>query len=152
MNILLNNHQNKVSISEELMKLIKLSITESLKSEEIYENVEISLLLIDNEEIRELNKKHRGKDEATDVLSFPLYDDINDALDEDYLYLGDIVISCERAIEQASDFGHSVEREIGYLTVHSVLHLLGYDHMNEEDKKIMRKKEEEILEKIDLGR
>jgi rRNA maturation RNase YbeY len=77
---------------------------------------------------------------------------LKEALDEDYLYLGDIVISGERAVEQAKDYGHSVEREIGYLTVHSVLHLLGYDHIDEEEKKIMRVREEEILEKINLKR
>ena len=152
MNILLNNHQNKVPVSEELMDLVKKSITAALNYENIFEKVEVSLLFIDNDEIRELNKEHRGVNLPTDVLSFPMYDDISEALEEEYLYLGDIVISCEKAIEQAKDFGHSVEREIGYLTVHSVLHLLGYDHMNEEDKAIMREKEEEILKKVDLER
>lgn len=152
MNILLNNNQNQVKISDALMDLIRKSIVTTLETEGIEENVEISLLLIDDREIRHLNKEYRDKDAATDVLSFPMYDDLDEALDEGYLYLGDIVISGERALEQAKDFGHSVEREMGYLTVHSVLHLLGYDHMNEADKKIMRKKEEEILEKIDLKR
>jgi len=152
MNILLNNHQNKVPVSKDLMDLVKKSITAALNYENIFEKVEVSLLFIDNDEIRELNKEHRGVNLPTDVLSFPMYDDISEALEEEYLYLGDIVISCEKAIEQAKDFGHSVEREIGYLTVHSVLHLLGYDHMNEEEKVIMRKKEEEILKKVDLER
>ncbi|MDM8533435.1 rRNA maturation RNase YbeY [Clostridiaceae bacterium HSG29] len=152
MNILLNNHQNKVPVSNELMDLVKKSITAALNYENIFEKVEVSLLFIDNDEIRELNKEHRGVNLPTDVLSFPMYDDISKALDEEYLYLGDIVISCEKAIEQAKDFGHSVEREIGYLTVHSVLHLLGYDHMNEKDKAVMREKEEEILKKVDLER
>jgi len=152
MNILLNNHQNKVPVSKELMDLVKKSITAALNYENIFEKVEVSLLFIDNDEIRELNKEHRGVNLPTDVLSFPMYDDISEALEEEYLYLGDIVISCEKAIEQAKDFGHSVEREIGYLTVHSVLHLLGYDHMNEKDKAIMREKEEEILKKVDLER
>lgn len=152
MNILLSNHQDKVKISDELMALIRKSIVATLESEEIYEDVEVSLLLIDNKEIKHLNNEYRNVNEATDVLSFPMYDDLEEALDEDYLYLGDIVISGERAVEQAKDFGHSVEREIGYLTVHSVLHLLGYDHMDEEEKKIMREREEEILEKINLKR
>jgi probable rRNA maturation factor len=152
MNILLNNHQSKVLVSEDLMRLIKKSIVTALNYENIFEKVEVSLLLIDNEEIQRLNKEYRDVDLITDVLSFPMYDDINEALDEEYLYLGDIVISCESAMEQALEFGHSVEREIGYLTVHSVLHLLGYDHMNEDDKAIMRKKEEEILEKVNLTR
>ncbi len=152
MNILLSNHQNKVKISDELMALIRQSIVATLESEEIYEDVEVSLLLIDNKEIKHLNNEYRNVNEATDVLSFPMYDDLEEALDEDYLYLGDIVISGERAVEQASDYGHSVEREIGYLTVHSVLHLLGYDHMDEEEKKVMREREEMILEKINLKR
>jgi probable rRNA maturation factor len=152
MNILLSNHQDKVKISDELMALIRQSIVATLESEEIYEDVEVSLLLIDNKEIKHLNNEYRNVNEATDVLSFPMYDDLEEALDEDYLYLGDIVISGERAVEQAKDFGHSVEREIGYLTVHSVLHLLGYDHMDEEEKKVMREREEKILEKINLKR
>jgi len=152
MNILLSNHQDKVKISDELMALIRQGIVATLESEEIYEDVEVSLLLIDNKEIKHLNNEYRNVNEATDVLSFPMYDDLEEALDEDYLYLGDIVISGERAVEQAKDYGHSVEREIGYLTVHSVLHLLGYDHMDEEEKKVMREREEMILEKINLKR
>lgn len=152
MNILLSNHQDKVKISDELMALIRQGIVATLESEEIYEDVEVSLLLIDNKEIKHLNNEYRNVNESTDVLSFPMYDDLEEALDEDYLYLGDIVISGEQAVEQAKDYGHSVEREIGYLTVHSVLHLLGYDHIDEEDKKVMRKREEEILEKMNLKR
>lgn len=152
MNILLSNHQDKVKISDELMALIRQGIVATLESEEIYEDVEVSLLLIDNKEIKHLNNEYRNVNEATDVLSFPMYDDLEEALDEDYLYLGDIVISGERAVEQAKDYGHSVEREIGYLTVHSVLHLLGYDHMDEDEKKVMREREEEILEKMNLKR
>jgi len=133
MNILLSNHQDKVKISDELMALIRQSIVATLESEEIYEDVEVSLLLIDNKEIKHLNNEYRNVNEATDVLSFPMYDDLEEALDEDYLYLGDIVISGERAVEQAKDYGHSVEREIGYLTAHSVLHLLGYDHIDEDE-------------------
>ncbi len=152
MNILLSNHQDKVKISDELMALIRQGIVATLESEEIYEDVEVSLLLIDNKEIKHLNNEYRNVNEATDVLSFPMYDNLEEALDEDYLYLGDIVISGERAVEQAADYGHSVEREVGYLTVHSVLHLLGYDHMDEEEKKVMREKEEAILEKINLKR
>jgi len=152
MNILLSNHQDKVKISDELMALIRQGIVATLESEEIYEDVEVSLLLIDNKEIKHLNNEYRNVNESTDVLSFPMYDNLEEALDEDYLYLGDIVISGEQAVEQAKDYGHSVEREIGYLTVHSVLHLLGYDHIDEEDKKVMRKREEEILEKMNLKR
>jgi len=152
MNILLSNHQDKVKISDELMALIRQGIVATLESEEIYEDVEVSLLLIDNKEIKHLNNEYRNVNEATDVLSFPMYDNLEEALDEDYLYLGDIVISGERAVEQAGDYGHSVEREVGYLTVHSVLHLLGYDHVDEDEKKIMREKEEAILERINLKR
>ena len=152
MNILLSNHQDKVKISDELMALIRQGIVATLESEEIYEDVEVSLLLIDNKEIKHLNNEYRNVNESTDVLSFPMYDNLEEALDEDYLYLGDIVISGEQAVEQAKDYGHSVEREVGYLTVHSVLHLLGYDHIDEEEKKVMRKREEEILERMNLKR
>jgi probable rRNA maturation factor len=93
-----------------------------------------------------MNRDYRDKDSATDVLSFPQYEDVlTESENEVHVLLGDIVISLERAMEQAEDFGHSLTRELCYLTVHSMFHLFGYDHMTEEDKKIMRAKEEKIL-------
>lgn len=116
-------------------------------------------MFADNEQIRGINCEQRDIDRATDVLSFPFLDAKNGDItvsDEDfyegYLSLGDIVISLERAKEQAEEYGHSFEREVGFLTCHSMLHLLGYDHIDEADRVIMRKKEEEILKKLKLTR
>ena len=122
-------------------------------------DAEISVMFTDNEGIRVLNAQHRGIDRATDVLSFPMleYDDDGEMFDdpgdiEDELCLGDIVISLERAAEQAEEYGHSFEREVGFLTVHSMLHLLGYDHMTEEEEKEMFGFQKEILAKMGLER
>ena len=105
------------------------------------------------EEIHELNKLHRGVDKPTDVLSFPQFEDVcEEAPEEGEICLGDVVICREKAAEQAEEFGHSFEREILYLFVHSVLHLLGYDHMEEGEKKVMRAREEKIMEHIDVLR
>lgn len=121
---------------------------------------EISLVFIDNAKIRELNKKSRKVDKETDVLSFPMLDYENGKVykdtyldynfprhyfDDDKLVLGDIVISLEKALEQSKEYDHSFLREACYLIVHSLLHLLGYDHMEPEDKIMMREAEEEIL-------
>ncbi len=127
-------------------------IKEGLVLENIHENVEVSILLVDNEQIQELNSKHRKKDAPTDVLSFPLLTEFHNLQEDEIIYLGDIVISVERAKEQADEYGHSFKREIGFLIAHSILHLLGYDHMNEEDEKCMIDKQEEILNNIGLTR
>ncbi len=127
-------------------------IKEGLVLENIPENVEVSILLVDNEQIKELNSKHRKKDTPTDVLSFPLLTEFHNLPEDDIIYLGDIVISVERAKEQADEYGHSFKREIGFLIAHSILHLLGYDHMIEEDEKCMIDKQEEILNNIGLTR
>ena len=104
------------------------------------------------EEIHELNREYRQVDSPTDVLSFPQFDDLDDLPEEGEIMLGDVVICSDRAKEQAEEFGHSFEREIIYLFVHSVLHLLGYDHMDEDEKRIMRRREEEVMERIGLKR
>ncbi len=127
-------------------------IKEGLVLENIHENVEVSILLVDNEQIQELNSKHRKKDTPTDVLSFPLLTEFHNLQEDEIIYLGDIVISVERAKEQANEYGHSFKREVGFLIAHSILHLLGYDHMSEEDEKCMIEKQEEILNNIGLTR
>ncbi len=127
-------------------------IRETLVLENVPENVEVSILLVDNEQIQELNSKHRKKDMPTDVLSFPLLNEFDNLAEEDIIYLGDIVISVERAMEQAKEYGHSFKREIGFLIAHSILHLLGYDHMTDEDEKFMIEKQDEILNNIGLRR
>ena len=108
---------------------------------------------VDMDEIHELNKIHRGVDRPTDVLSFPQFDDVcKEAPEEGEICLGDVVICRDKAAEQAEEFGHSFEREILYLFVHSVLHLLGYDHMEDDEKAVMRVREEKIMEHIDVLR
>lgn len=132
-------------LSDRIEKVIELV----LDSENINVDGEVSILLVDNNRIQALNLEYRDKDVETDVLSFPQYESIKDeGVNDSYLYLGDIVISLEKAKEQANSFGHTFEREILYLVVHSVLHLLGYDHMVDEEKGEMRMKEKEIFKKI----
>lgn len=116
------------------------------------ERIEISLSFVSPEEIKEINNEFRGIDKVTDVLSFPQFDDLEDFPEVGEIALGDVVICMERAKEQAEEFGHSLDREIVYLFVHSVCHLLGYDHMEEDEKKVMRAREEEIMEYLDLTR
>ena len=106
---------------------------------------EVAILFVDNETIREMNNTYRDKDTATDVLSFPMYEADEEIDDEEEILFGDIVISLERAQEQCVEYGHSLEREVMYLLVHGLLHLAGYDHMEEEDKKEMRAREEHLL-------
>ena len=133
---------------------IKNTIRAALEAQGVSLACEISVLLTDDEGIREVNRTMRGVDAATDVLSFPMFDMPAGCLpsigwtdpDTGLLPLGDMCISLERAVAQAGEFGHSVERELCYLTVHSVLHLLGYDHLDEGPQKAqMRQREEAIL-------
>lgn len=132
------------------------------KSTELLSGIEfkLSISFVDNEGIRMFNKKFRRIDAVTDVLSFPFEEDFSRLFEEDFnrlsdkssWELGDIVISIEKAIEQAGLYGHSPEREIAFLTAHSVLHLLGYDHENEADEKMMSSKQELALDNIGLSR
>ncbi|WP_227016481.1 rRNA maturation RNase YbeY [Sinanaerobacter chloroacetimidivorans] len=116
------------------------------------DRVEISVTFVSTEEIQELNRIYRDKDQVTDVLSFPQYDDLNEIRGEEVICLGDVVICPEQALLQADEFGHSGERELVYLFVHSVFHLLGYDHMEEDDKTEMREQEEKIMGQVGLIR
>lgn len=106
---------------------------------------ELSVLLCDNEYIHGLNKTYRGIDRPTDVLSFALNEGEEEDGEEESHLLGDLIISLERTAEQAKEYGHPFERELAYLTVHGCLHILGYDHMTDEDKKEMRQEEEFVL-------
>ncbi len=155
------NQQDKIKITDELFDKIRLSIEKTLEYEEFTDDAEISLTFVDNEEIRELNNSSRGKDSATDVLSFPLLEQEEDGTliiyDEDIVdgrvLLGDIVISAQRAQEQSEEYGHSLIREMCFLAVHSVLHLLGYDHeRSEEEEKIQFEKQDEILTLLGITR
>lgn len=116
------------------------------------ERAEISLTLVSLEEIRELNRDYRDVDRETDVLSFPQFEDVEDMPEFGELCLGDVVICLDKVEEQAKEFGHSFERELIYLFVHSMLHLLGYDHMDEEEKALMRQREEAVMNAIGLER
>lgn len=146
MEFYIDNRQETVKITDELNKLIESVILQSLNVEGLSTDVEVSISFVDNAEIKELNREYRGIDEATDVLSFPM--------DEDMLVpiplLGDIIISMETAIEQANEFGHSLDREIGYLVAHSMFHLMGYDHMNEVEKREMRSKEKQVMKNLGI--
>lgn len=161
MNIEIRNEQDIFEVNNDITDIVEKAAKASLKYMEFEYDAEISVMFVDNKEIRNLNKLHRGIDRATDVLSFPMFEyDENGRIVEEYadfsesgeLILGDIVISLERAEEQSREYGHSFEREIGFLTVHSMLHLLGYDHMTEEDEKEMFGYQNEILNEMGLKR
>lgn len=111
----------------------------------------LNVVIVDNKKIQEINKLYRNKDAVTDVISFA-FEEVDDVTYDNFRFLGEIYISYERCVSQASDYGHSVKREFCYLAVHGLLHLLGYDHMIDEEKKIMRALEEEILSEYDIKR
>ena len=155
------NQQDKHKLTKELKDLIKAAAAATLQYMDFRKDVEISVMLTDNEGIQGLNALHRNIDRPTDVLSFPMFDyDENGEIMEDYaefnemgdLCLGYIVISLERAKEQAEEYGHSFIREVTFLTVHSMLHLLGYDHMTTEDEEEMFGYQNDILEEMGISR
>ena len=143
-----------VKIPVGVRPLIRKCCAAVLKKEGIADACEISVTVVDNEAIRVINSQTRGIDKETDVLSFPLGEngeyEVNYTTDA--LLLGDIVISLSKAVEQAQEYGHSVEREIAFLTVHSMLHLLGYDHIEDGDRVVMRAREEEVLNYMGITR
>ena len=140
-------------VTEEILTTMEAAAKYCLELEDIdEERTEISVTFVEAEEIRELNRDYRDNDKVTDVLSFPQFDDLNDIPDFGEICLGDVVICKDRAEEQAEEFGHSFEREIIYLFTHSILHLLGYDHMEEDEKQEMRAREEEVMTHLGIGR
>ena len=153
--VYIKNNQSEVKVPVGIRLLIRKCCIAVLNNEGFKENAEVSVTFVDNKEIRQLNNQYRNIDKSTDVLSFPLgengvYDYNNET--ESYM-LGDIVISIETAFKQANVYEHSLEREIGFLTVHSMLHLLGYDHETSKlDALKMREKEEAVLEKLGVSR
>ena len=142
----IQNNQDKVEFTAELETTINAVIDKTFEYEDV-EPLSVSVLITDNEEIHQLNLQYRQKDAPTDVLSFPLFDEDGN-LDEEEL--GDIVISLERAQAQAEEYNHSLKREVAFLTAHSMLHLLGYDHENGEQE--MYIKQEEILNLLGITR
>jgi probable rRNA maturation factor len=165
--IFIDNRQSKIQVTQELETTIKDVIEYTLKEEKLFIDNEVSVIFIDNREIKEINLEQRRIDEVTDVLSFPMlhypdnkvfkevylnYEFDQSDLFEGRLIIGDVALSLERAKEQSEEFDHTFTRECAYLTVHSILHLLGYDHMEESQKKVMRKREEEILNNFKISR
>ena len=150
--VIITNNQKAVKIPTGLRMLIRRCCNAVLQSENFEGSAEISVTFVDNEEIRKLNSQYRNKDTATDVLSFPMGEngvyDIN--METGAKILGDVVLSMEKAIEQSKAYGHSLQREVAYLTAHSVLHLLGYDHIESMERVRMREKEELVMEQLGL--
>lgn len=151
--VIISNHQKAVKIPTGVRMLVRRCCNAVLQLEQFPHNAEISVVFIDNDQIQELNREYRGKDMPTDVLSFPMGEnggyEINH--DTDAVILGDVAISMEKAVEQAYKYDHSLEREIGFLTAHSVLHLLGYDHeQGGLDRVRMREKEEQVMTQLGL--
>ena len=152
--ISLENDQDIIVIPERLEQLLSDGLNAVAKLHGLGEQEEVDITIVTDDEIHALNRDYRNVDRATDVLSFALDEDGGEPElvgGPEVHLLGDIIISAETAARQAEEFGHGLEREIVYLAVHGWLHLLGYDHMQEEDKAIMRAKEEEALREIKLS-
>ncbi|MDE5884617.1 MAG: rRNA maturation RNase YbeY [Oscillospiraceae bacterium] len=154
--VCIKNDQTNVKIPSGIRLLIRRCCHAVLISEGFTQNAEVSVSFVSNQEIKKLNKSYRQKDSVTDVLSFPLTSEdgrMELNTETGAVLLGDIVISIETAVKQANIYGHSLSREIGFLTVHSMLHLLGYDHETSPlDERIMREKEESVLDKLGISR
>lgn len=159
MSVLIDNRQEKIKVDEAVEALAVQVVEKVLAYEGCDDGYEVSISFVDNEEMRSLNNKYRGIDKTTDVLSFPMaeFDEVEEE-DENAEYidreivLGDIVISMEKALEQSEEYGHSFSRELAFLLVHGMLHLLGYDHEDEASEKEMFDKQEAILKEMNLNR
>jgi len=153
--VYISNNQNTVKIPSGIRLLIRRACNAVLQMEGFAQTAEVSVTFVDNAEIARLNEQYRNKPQPTDVLSFPLGVDGKYDLNNETgaLMLGDVVISMERAVEQAQLYGHSLQREVAFLTVHSMYHLLGYDHETGGMEAVrMREKEENTLLKLGLPR
>ncbi|NSW91799.1 MAG: rRNA maturation RNase YbeY [Firmicutes bacterium] len=159
MEIIIRNIQDKLDVTKEIENIIINAVEICLKNENFQKPCEISILLVDDKKIKELNNELRSIDSPTDVLSFPIVEmkdgkiksqlgDID--MEKNLILLGDIVISVETACKQAEEYGHSFEREMAFLTTHGVFHLLGYDHQDDENEKVMLDKQKAVLEKMGL--
>ncbi len=156
MDTMIINQQSRVDYTRDLEVIIKTTAEKAAQILGLSKNTELSVLIVDNEYIRELNSLYRNKDEITDVLSFAMNELGEDEPDfeeqAEINILGDIVISLEQALLQSKEYAHSLERELGYLLTHGLLHLLGYDHNNEDERKAMRDLEEKIMSEVKLAR
>lgn len=155
MTLLIDNRTN-FNFTDELKALLEKVCLESFKYEEFEDDCEISLSIVSNKEIQEINKQFRNIDLPTDVLSFPQLTfeegETADVNENEEIILGDIIISIDKAKEQAEEYGHSLERELAFLAVHSMLHLMGYDHMIQEEEEDMFRRQKEILMKAGIPR
>ena len=152
--VTLENNQEKVSIPEALEADLTKAMNVVAELEALSPQTEVDITLVDDAAIHELNRTYRGIDRPTDVLSFALDEGEEEPeVDDDEIehLLGDVIISAPTAVRQGEEYGHGLEREMTYLAVHGMLHLLGYDHMEEKDKLIRRKREEEVLRRLDLA-
>ena len=157
MSVLIDNRQEEIKVDEALEAFVVQVVEEVLAYERCEEEFEVSISFVCNEEMRSLNKEYRNIGKETDVLSFPLVEFIEEELNaedenaeyiEEEIALGDIVISMEKAVEQSEEYGHSFKRELAFLLVHGMLHLLGYDHDEEASEGEMFDKQEEILKNM----
>ena len=143
-------------VTEQQQELVTKLLEFAATREKVTEGSEVSITFVDNERIHEINKEYRQKDAPTDVISFAMEEmgegEIEIKGSDVPAVLGDIIISIDRMREQADEYGHSNERELGFLAIHGFLHLLGYDHMNEEDEKVMFSRQKELLEQYGLTR
>lgn len=153
----LEDTQKKISLEAVVLERLQEGLQAVARLNDLAAEAEVDVTIVDDEEIHELNREYRGMDKPTDVLSFALDEDSEDSDEpelvggpEEHLY-GDIIISAETALRQAEEYGHGLEREMTYLAVHGMFHLLGYDHMTEAEKAEMRAKEEEALRAINLS-
>lgn len=155
MTVLIDNRTDE-DINPKIMEIINSVAEESLRYENFDLNCEVSVSFVTNDEIHTINKHFRNIDRETDVLSFPqLTFEENEEIsrnEEGEIILGDIIISVEKALEQSKEYGHSFEREMAFLTAHSMLHLMGYDHMTPEEEKDMFKRQKDILENLGISR
>ena len=155
MTVLIDNRTDWV-LDDEFERLFNDVVLESLKFEDFDTQCEVSISIVDNSEIKNINKQFRHIDKETDVLSFPQLTfeegEVADVNENDEIILGDIIISIEKAISQAEEYGHGLRREIAFLTAHSMLHLMGYDHMESEERDIMFEKQEKILGNLGITR
>ncbi|MYL33433.1 rRNA maturation RNase YbeY [Pontibacillus yanchengensis] len=149
-------HDETNSVEENYIDLIQRILNFAAQKENITDEAEISVSFVDNKEIQIINRNYRQKDEPTDVISFAMQEEGEDEMkiigEEIPILLGDIVISIDRAKEQAEEYKHSLERELGFLALHGFLHLLGYDHQSKEDESAMFTRQEDILNEFGLKR
>ena len=154
MTVLLENRQKQITVDDGLKGIAQRAVDAVFEKEDFPYGYEVSITLVDNTAIAALNREYRGVDAATDVLSFAMMEgeEFLDLNEDGEAVMGDIIISMEKVVDQAKEYGHSIEREFAFLVVHGTLHLLGYTHDGQQDTKRMRQREEEILEGLGLTR